>query len=82
MAAIRSTGAPMPEREVLLEYQRIGAAVKVTAVDPETLVEVSIQGPASLPESALERAAISKLRYVLGRSRQRRERPAPRGIVA
>jgi hypothetical protein len=71
----------MSRREVLLEYHRVGAAVKVTAVDPETLVEVSIQAPASLPESALERAAINKLRYVLGRS-ERRERPAPRGIVA
>ena len=53
--------------EVLLEFRRIGGAVKVTAVDPETQVEVSIQGPATASEATLRRTAITKLRYVLGR---------------
>ncbi len=71
----------VPDREVLLEFQRIGRAVKVTAVDTVTLTEVTIQGPATLPETALERAAVAKLRYVLDR-RMRQAPPAPRGIVA
>ncbi|MHA1568235.1 MAG: DUF6898 family protein, partial [Alphaproteobacteria bacterium] len=33
------------ETEVLLEFHRVGNAVKVTAMDPESMVEVSIMGP-------------------------------------
>ena len=62
------------EREVILEFQRIGNSVKVTAVDPETLVEVSIVGAASAGQEALRRAAVRKLEYVLGR----RKRGPPR----
>ncbi len=57
--------------EVLLEFQRLGAAVKVTAVDPVTQIEVSIQGPASAGEATLRRTAISKLRYVLAQRGRR-----------
>jgi hypothetical protein len=56
-----------PEGEVLLEFQQIGAAVKVTAIDPATQVEVSIVGPASAGEAVLSHNAINKLRYVLKR---------------
>ena len=52
-------------REVILEFQRLGNAVKVTATDSETLVEVSIQGPANASEAELRRTAIDKLNYVL-----------------
>jgi hypothetical protein len=54
-------------REVFLEFQRLGNAVKVTATDSETLVEVSIQGPAHSGDAELRRAAIDKLNYVLRR---------------
>ena len=64
----RRSARPAPEpSEVLLEFRRIGSVVKVTAVDPETQVEVSIQGPATASEATLRRTAITKLRYVLGR---------------
>jgi hypothetical protein len=56
-----------PEGEVLLEFQQVGAAVKVIAVDPVTQVEVSIVGPASASEAVLSRNAIARLRYVLKR---------------
>jgi Domain of unknown function (DUF6898) len=55
--------------EVILEFHRVGNAVKVTAVDPVTLVEVSIVGAASASEESLTRVAIDKLRYVM-RKRQ------------
>jgi hypothetical protein len=58
------------EREVILEFQRIGNSVKVTAVDSETLVEVSIVGAASASEEALRRTAVRKLEYVLERRKQ------------
>lgn len=51
--------------EVLLEFQQIGNSVKVTAIDPATLTEVSIVGAVSAGEEALKRTAINKLRYVL-----------------
>ncbi len=58
------------EGEVLLEFTRIGNSVKVAAVDPVTTVEVSIVGPASAPRLRLERAAVRKLRYILGKQRR------------
>ena len=58
------------ESDVLLEFLRLGATVKVTAIDPISLVEVSIMGPANAGEAALKRAAIDKLRYVLKKREQ------------
>ncbi len=57
------------EGEVLLEFTRIGNSVKVAAVDPVTTVEVSIVGPASAPRLQLERAAVRKLGYILGKQK-------------
>ena len=57
----------MASGDIILEYQRIGPVVKVTAVDPATLIEVTIQGPASWGEPALRRTALAKLHYVLVR---------------
>ena len=58
---------PMTDREVILEFHAIGNAVKVTAIDPETMIEVSIMGPPSAGEEALKRAALRKLEYVLAK---------------
>lgn len=57
------------DREVLIEFQQIGNAVKVTALDTDTLVEVSIMGPASSGEEILKRNVINKLNYVLAKKR-------------
>lgn len=54
-------------REVLIEFQQVGNAVKVTAVDTETLVEVSMMGPASAGQEILKRNVINKLNYVLAK---------------
>jgi hypothetical protein len=54
-------------REALIEFHRVGAYVKVSAVDPETMVEVSIVGDPAAGEAALKRAAVQKLTYVLKR---------------
>ena len=54
-------------REILIEFQQVGNAVKVTAVDTETMVEVSTMGPASVGEETLKRNAINKLNYVLSK---------------
>lgn len=59
-------------KEVLLEFQRIGNAVKVVAVDPESLVEVTIMGPSGAGEEALTRVAVRKLEYVLSKRKKER----------
>lgn len=57
----------MSQDKVILEFYPMGAAVRVTALDPVTLVEVTIQGPATASEPELTRIALAKLRYVLDR---------------
>lgn len=66
-----------PNRHTLLEFIPQGNTVRVNAVDSATGIEVSIQGPASAGRSALERVAVAKLAYVLGRGRHDpHDRPA------
>ena len=58
----------MSERDVIFEFQRIGATVKVSAIDMTTGIEVSIVGPASAGEATLRQTALKKLDYVLAKS--------------
>ena len=60
---------------VILEYVRLGALVRVSAIDPASLTVVVLLGPAGAGEPALRRAALRKLAYVLAR---RRAGPASR----
>ena len=55
------------EGEVLIEIQRVGNAVKVTAMDPVTLTEITIVGSPHDGEETLTRTAIQKLIYVLNK---------------
>lgn len=52
-------------REVIIEFHQVGAYVKVSAMDTDTLTEISIQGPASANEELLKRNALKRLEYVL-----------------
>ena len=56
---------PATGREVLVDFQQIGNAVKVTAMDTKSMVEVSIMGPASAGEEVLKRNVINKLNYII-----------------
>lgn len=56
---------PLQNREIILEYIPVGQFVKVVAMDAKTLIEISIQGPASTPEAILKRNALKRLEYVL-----------------
>lgn len=58
---------PATGREVLVEFQQIGNAVKVTAMDTKSMVEVSIMGPATAGEDILKRNVINNLNYVLSK---------------
>ncbi|MFM2041517.1 MAG: hypothetical protein RLY86_93 [Pseudomonadota bacterium] len=52
---------------VLLEFQQVGAIMRVSAIDTVTNTEVTIQGPAGAGRHTLSRTAIAKLNYVLAR---------------
>ena len=52
-------------REVIIEFYPVGAYVKVSAMDTQSLTEVSIQGPANAMEETLKRNALKRLEYVL-----------------
>lgn len=54
-------------REVIFEFFRLGNSVKVSAVDTQTMIEVSVVGPATASEAALRHAALRKLKFVLAR---------------
>ena len=51
--------------EILFEYVRQGAYVKVTAIEPETKTEVCVVVPAGLSEQQMQIQAMKKLQYVL-----------------
>ena len=53
--------------EVIYEFIPMGRYVKVAAVDPATLTEVSIVGDPAAGETLLKRQARRKLAYVLAK---------------
>ena len=55
------------EREVIFEFLRIGAALKVTAVDVDSGTEASMIGDPKAGQETLRRLAKQKLDYVMSR---------------
>ena len=55
----------MPPDEIIIEIQRIGAILRVAAVDVATGTEVVFQAPATASRLAIDRLAADKLRYVM-----------------
>jgi hypothetical protein len=55
------------QRPAIIEIRRYGQAVKVTAADSVSLIEVSLQAPASTPESTLRQLALAKLARAIER---------------
>jgi hypothetical protein len=53
--------------EYLIEFHRIGAYVKVTAVDPQSGTEASIVGDAKTPQKHLEQMAVKRLLWVMNK---------------
>lgn len=52
-------------REIILEFAQVGQVMRVSALDAESLTEVSIQGPVSAGQEMLKRNALRRLEYVL-----------------
>ena len=57
--------------EVIFEFTPMGRYVKVVAVDPASLTEVSIVGDPAVGETLLKRQARRKLEYVLAKKEKR-----------
>jgi hypothetical protein len=55
-------------RQVYFEFHRIGAYVKVSAIDGVTATEVSIVGDPKASEAMLKHTALKKLEYVLAKN--------------
>lgn len=55
---------------IIIEFVPNGKYMKVSAIDPETLVEVSIAGPRKARKADLEAAVMRKLDYVLNKNRE------------
>ncbi len=54
---------------ILLEVIRIGNLLRVAALDPETLTEVTFQAPSSADQATLAALARRKLAFVKARDR-------------
>lgn len=51
----------------IIEFTQIGGSVKVTAVDPKTLTEVSIVGAPQYSQEYLTRQVVKKLEFMLAK---------------
>ncbi len=57
------------QQDIIIEFRRIGNSVKVSAMDPATLTEVTIVGPANAGEETLKRNVLRKLEFVLAKKK-------------
>ncbi|MZR31052.1 DUF6898 family protein [Sneathiella litorea] len=57
--------------EYIVEFQQHGTSVKVSVIDPKTMLEVSIVGPSSVGQEELKRTALAKLQYVMSKKNGR-----------
>ncbi len=62
--------ASVNDSRIIIEFIQVGAYVKVSAIDPVSLVEVSIVGDPSASRNTLEQNAIKKLKFVLAKKRK------------
>jgi hypothetical protein len=68
MRPAKETSAMLTETDpgdVILEFVHLGALIRVSAMEPKSLTEVVIYGPASAGEAALRRTVLCKLDYAL-----------------
>ena len=58
-----------------VEYFQVGQHLKVSAVDPVTLTEVSVVGTTRMSRDALSKLAVRKLEYVMEKRGLIRRKP-------
>lgn len=57
----------MSKGQYYIEFVQVGNSVKVSAVDPVTLKEVSIVGDPKMSRKSLTDVAVRKLEYILAK---------------
>ena len=64
--------SPMSEADnYIIEFTQVGGSVKVTAVDPKTMTEVSIIGGPQYSQEFLTRQAVKKLESMLSKGEKK-----------
>ncbi|MBL4741032.1 MAG: hypothetical protein JKY12_08545 [Sneathiella sp.] len=63
--------------EYIVEFVQYGKSVKVSAIDANTLEEVSIVGPTSASKAELKTVAIRKLQYVIEKKSREKSSAQP-----
>ena len=59
----------MEDNRVIFEFQQMGAYVKVSAIDPVSMVEISIVGAANAPRQHLQIIAMNKLKAAIAKKK-------------
>jgi hypothetical protein len=57
----------MDDKRVIIEFIKVGAYVKVSAIDPVSSVEVSIVGDPASTQERLKSTVLKKLNFVLSK---------------
>ena len=58
---------PFEDKRVIIEFIKVGAYVKVSAIDPLSSVEVSIVGDPASSQERLKSTVLKKLNFVLSK---------------
>ena len=58
---------PCDDKRVIIEFIKVGAYVKVSAIDPLSSVEVSIVGDPASSQERLKSTVLKKLHFVLSK---------------
>jgi|TARA_B110000037_G_C16688980_1_gene329953 hypothetical protein len=58
---------PFDDKRVIIEFIKVGAYVKVSAIDPLSSVEVSIVGDPASSQERLKSTVLKKLNFVLSK---------------
>lgn len=66
--AVAGHHSPMSATDnYIIEFTQVGGSLKVTAIDPRTLTEVSIVGAPQYSQEFLTRQVVKKLEFVLAK---------------
>jgi hypothetical protein len=52
-------------REIIFEIRPVGNVARVSAMDTQTMTEVSIQCPLNTPQSMMKSSALKRLEFVM-----------------
>ena len=59
------TDNSLRNREIIFEIRPVGNAARVSAMDTQTMTEVSIQCPTNTPEALMKSSALRRIEYVM-----------------